>query len=211
MKHTFERYCKDYEKIENYEKALADNFKGWHCHHRLETHTSDGERRAVDIPQKELIALNMYYHRPAEELIFLPRSEHEAFRKGKPRSAETRNKLSAANKGEKNPMYGKHLSEEHKKQISAANKGNTYAKGKPAWNKGKKMSEEYCRKNSESHKGKYAGEKHPMYGKKHSDEAKKKMSEAKKGKHKGEHWYNNGQINVRAFFCPDGFTPGMLR
>ena len=33
------RYCKDYENIENYDKALADNFKGWHCHHRLETHT----------------------------------------------------------------------------------------------------------------------------------------------------------------------------
>ena len=211
MKHTFERYCKDYKNIENYEKALADNFKGWHCHHRLETHTSDGERRLVDITQKELIALNMYYHRPAEELIFLPRSEHESFRKGKPRSEETRNKLSTANKGEKNPMYGKHLSEEHKKQISAANKGNTYAKGKPAWNKGKKMSEEYCRKCSESHKRIQAGEKHPMYGKKHSDAAKKKMSEAKKEKHKGEHWYNNSKINVRAKECPDGFVPGMLR
>lgn len=101
MKHTFERYCKDYESIENYYKAKADNFKGWHCHHRLETHTSDGERRLVDITQKELIALNMYYHRPAEELIFLPRSEHEAFRKGKPRSAETRKKLSELNKGNK--------------------------------------------------------------------------------------------------------------
>ena len=206
MKHTFERYCKNYQSIENYEKAKKDNFKGWHCHHRLETHTSDGERRLVDITQKELIALNMYYHRPAEELVFLPRSEHEAFRKGKPRSAETRNKLSTANKGEKNPMYGKHLSEEHKKQISSANKGNTYAKGKPAWNKGKKMSEEYCRKNSESHKGKQAGEKHPMYGKKHSDEAKKKMAEAKKGKH----WYNNGKITIMAKECPEGFVPGRL-
>ena len=211
MKHTFERYCKNYQDIENYEKALADNFKGWHCHHRLETHNSDGERRDVDITQKKLIALGMYYHRPASELIFLPRSEHEAFRKGKPRSAETRNKLSTANKGEKNPMYGKHLSEEHKKQISAANKGNTYAKGKPAWNKGKKTSEETRKKISESNKGKQAGEKHPMYGKKHSDEAKKKMCEAKKGKHKGEHWYNNGKINVRAKECPEGFVPGMLR
>lgn len=30
--------CKDYENIENYEKAKADNFKNWECHHRLETH-----------------------------------------------------------------------------------------------------------------------------------------------------------------------------
>lgn len=206
MKHSFEKYCKDYKNIENYEKAKKDNFKGWHCHHRLETHNSDGERRLVDITQKELKALNMYYHRPPEELIFLPRSEHEAFRKGKPRSAETRKKLSIANKGEKNPMYGKHLSEEHKKQISSANKGNTYAKGKPAWNKGKKMSEEQKKKLSEAHKGKQAGEKHPMYGKKHSDEAKKKMREAKKGKH----WYNNGKTNKLCFECPEGFVPGHL-
>ena len=206
MKHTFERYCKNYQSIENYEKAKKDNFKGWHCHHRLETHNSDGERRLVDITQKELIALNMYYHRPAEELIFLPRSEHEAFRKGKPRSAETRNKLSTANKGEKNPMYGKHLSEEHKNRLSEVNKGNTYAKGKPAWNKGKKMSEEYCRKCSEGNKGKQAGEKHPMYGKHFTEESKKKMSDAKKGKH----WYNNGKINVMTKECPEGFVPGRL-
>lgn len=210
MKHSFEKYCKDYENIENYEKANKDNFKGWHCHHRLETHTSDGERRPVDITQKELKALRMYYNRPASELIFLTSREHNAFKKGKHRSEETKNKLSTANKGEKNPMYGKHLSEEHKNKLSEVNKGNAYAKGHTPWNKGKKMSEEYCRKNSESHKGRQAGEKHPMYGKKHSDAAKKKMSEAKKGKHKGEHWYNNGKINVRAKECPEGFVPGML-
>lgn len=211
MKHTFEKYCKDYQSIENYEKAKKDNFKGWHCHHRLETHNSDGERRLVDISQKELKALGMYYNRPAEELIFLTSSEHNAFKKGRRHSEETKNKLRAANKGEKNPMYGKHISEEHKNRLSEVNKGNTYAKGKPAWNKGKKMSEEFCRKCSESQKGKQAGEKHPMYGKHFTEESKKKMSDAKKGKHKGEHWYNNGKINVRAKECPEGFVPGMLR
>ena len=30
------KYCKDYVKIENYEKAIKDSFK-WECHHRLET------------------------------------------------------------------------------------------------------------------------------------------------------------------------------
>lgn len=39
MKHSFERYCEDYQDIENYDKALKDNFVGWECHHRLETHT----------------------------------------------------------------------------------------------------------------------------------------------------------------------------
>ena len=211
MKHFFEKYCKNYQDIENYEKAKKDDFKGWHCHHRLETHTSDGERRAVDITQKELIALGMYYHRPAEELIFLTSREHNAFKKGKHHSVETKNKLSIINKGEKNPMYGKHLSEEHKKKLSEVNKGNTYAKGKPAWNKGIPIPDEQKKRHSEAMKGKQAGEKHPMYGKHFTEESKKKMSDAKKGKHKGEHWYNNGKINVRAKECPEGFTPGMLR
>lgn len=71
-----EAYCKDYTNIENYEKALKDKFVGWQCHHRLETHTSDGERRLVDITAKELIALKMYYNRPAEELILMKTIEH---------------------------------------------------------------------------------------------------------------------------------------
>ena len=99
MKHTFERYCKDYEKIENYEKAKADNFAGWECHHRLETHNSDGERRLVDIARKELIALGMYYHRPPEELIFLTESEHNALKKGKRHTEETLRKMREAKKG----------------------------------------------------------------------------------------------------------------
>ena len=70
------KYCDDYKSIENYEKALADNFKGWLCHHRLETHTSDGVRRTVDIVSAELIALGMYYNRPAEELVLMKIKEH---------------------------------------------------------------------------------------------------------------------------------------
>ena len=47
-------------------------------------------------------------------------------------------------------------------------------------NKGKKRSEEAKKKISEARKGRYIGEKHPMYGKHHSDESKKKMSETHK-------------------------------
>lgn len=38
------KYTMYIEKVENYEKAKADNFKGWDIHHRLETHTFDGKR-----------------------------------------------------------------------------------------------------------------------------------------------------------------------
>ena len=140
MKRNFERFCKEPEKIENYEKALKDNFKGWECHHRLETHNSDGERRLVDITKKELIALGMYYNRPAEELIFLTRSEHDAFRKGKHHSEETKEKMREAKKG-------KHLSEEHKNKIAETLKGNI------PWNKGKRLSEETKEKMREAKKG----------------------------------------------------------
>ena len=194
MKRNFEYYCKDYENIENYEKAKADNFEGWDCHHRLETHNSDGERRTVDITKKELIALGMYYNRPASELIFLTVSEH----------------MLLHNECEHNPMYGKKHSDESKKKMSEAKKG-------------KKLSEETRNKMSEAHKGKHAGENNSMYGKHHTEESKKKMSEAKKGKHhseetkkrlseakKGMHWYNNGKISKRAKECPPGFVPGMI-
>lgn len=94
------RFCKEPEKIENYEKAKKDNFKGWECHHRLETHNSDGERRLVDITAAELQALGMYYNRPADELIFLTVGEH----------------TSLHYEGEHNPNYGKQLSEETRKK-----------------------------------------------------------------------------------------------
>ena len=132
MKHTFEKYCKDYEKIENYQKAKKDNFKGWDCHHRLETHNSDGERRLVDITKKELIALGMYYNRPAEELIFLPTSEHRLLH----------------NKGEKNPNYGKPSWNKGKKMSEEARKKMREA------HKGKHHSEETRKKMREAHKGK---------------------------------------------------------
>ena len=180
----YKQYCKDYQNIENYEKALADNFVGWECHHRLETHNSDGERRLVDISHKELIALGLYYNRPANELIFLTESEHGAIRKV---SEETRKKISEGNKGkqagEKNPMYGKHPTDETRRKMREAQKG-------------KPKSDEARRKMAEAHKGK------PK-----SDETRRKMREAKKG----TRWYNNGKINIMSKECPPGFTPGRIR
>lgn len=68
-------------------------------------------------------------------------------------------------------------------------------KGRPAWNKGKKMSEEQKKKISETQKVKKGseearrkmsermkGKNHPFYGKHHSEETRRKMSEAQKGR-----------------------------
>lgn len=192
----YKQYCKEPEKIENYEKAKKDNFKGWECHHRLETHTPEGERRGEDITQKELKALRMYYNRPPEELIFLTIKEHNAFNKGKKRSDETRRKMGESKKGEKNPNYGKPawnkgkpLSADHKNRLSEAHKDQT------PWSKGKKFSEEHKKRLRESHKGKNIGNKNALGNKNNL----------------GKHWYHNGEINIMAKECPEGFVPGILR
>lgn len=143
MRHNFDRYCKNIENVENYEKALADNFKGWNCHHRREANFS----------RKELIALGMYYNVSSEELIFLTIAEHNKLHKkgntyflGKHHSEESKNKLSEAHKGkqagENNPMYGKHHTLLSIRKISEANKG-------------KKLSEEHKKKLSKMVKGKH--------------------------------------------------------
>ena len=153
MKHNFKYYCKDYWNIENYDKAAADDFKGWHCHHR----------REAELSRKELIAIGMYLDRPSDELIFLTAEEH----------------MSLHHKGKTGNTYwlGKHHTEETKNKISESNKG------KAAYNKGTNMSNEQKVKISEAKKGKCTGEKNPFYGKHHSEESKKKMSEARKNTH----------------------------
>lgn len=88
-------YCKAYELIENYNDALKDNFVGWQLHHRMETHTYDGYIRPVFLTVNELKALDMYYGRPPEELIFMRTSDHASLHmKRRKVSDETRKKMS---------------------------------------------------------------------------------------------------------------------
>lgn len=71
--------CEDISKIENYEQAMNDETQIWECHHRLETHFSDGTERPknAQLTIKELKALGMYYNRPPEEFIFLTSLNHK--------------------------------------------------------------------------------------------------------------------------------------
>ena len=132
------RSCKeDISKIENYDKAIADNTQVWHCHHRTEIWWN--------CTAQELIDNECYYNRKACELIFLTPSEHTSLHsKGKIQTEETCRKKSESLKGKNK---GKVRSEEHRRKISEAKKG------KPSPFKGKKMSYESRRKLSESHKG----------------------------------------------------------
>ncbi len=70
-------------------------------------------------------------------------------------SRETRKKISEANKGSKNPNWGK-----------------------PSYNSGKPASRETCKKISEALKG----EKHPLWRKQHSEETRRRIAEANKGR-----------------------------
>ena len=78
--------------------------------------------------------------------------------KGKPRSEETKSKISEGQLGKKRPDYINRLSPEIRLKLSLANKGLT-------------RSDEACRKISEARTGKCL-----------SEESKRKVSEAKKGK-----------------------------
>ena len=116
---SLEKYCKDYKNIKNYEEALKSTLK-YDLHHRLEI--SDNKSR------KDLKEENLYYDRPATELIFLEHGEHIRLHK----------------EGENNPMFGKNLSTDTRKKISEAMKG----KHRPAF------STEWKQRMSAAQKGK---------------------------------------------------------
>ena len=66
-------YCsEDISLIENYQEAIADKERMWDIHHRREC---DEEGRTL-FTKKQLIEMNLYYKRPAEELMFVTRSMH---------------------------------------------------------------------------------------------------------------------------------------
>ena len=105
--------CEDLSLIENYDKAIADMTQTWHCHHRGEI-LPCGRFSVSDLKKFEL-----YFNRPASELIFLTHSEHRRLHlKGIPLSEEHKKALSEA-------LKGIPLSEEHKKAISEACKGHS--------------------------------------------------------------------------------------
>ena len=58
--------------IENYDKAVKDKDNLWILHHRYEV-TINGEPL---LTSDELKSKNLYFHRPASELIFLTPEEH---------------------------------------------------------------------------------------------------------------------------------------
>ena len=156
--YSLEKYCTDYKNIDNYQEAVKSPLR-YDLHHRREI--SENKSR------KQLIAENLYYGRPPEELIFIEHGEHIRLHKeGTNLSAETRKKMSEALKGKQNAL-GHHCSEETRRKISNAKKNmsaETRKKMSEA-KKGKNLSVETRKRMSEAKKGIFAGEKNPMFGK----------------------------------------------
>lgn len=207
-KNVLEFCCEDVSMIENYDKALSDVDETWDCHHRLEI-TDEG----VFSP-KELKEKGLYYNRPASELIFLTRKEHNRLHREN-RKAEFYIKLPEIFEKISKANEGRVFTEEHKIKIGVSNVGKHF----------RKHTEEEKNKISNSLKG----EKNHFYGKHHSEETKllisekckavvrepfteehkKKLSESNKGKNKGKKWFTNGVINKLCYECPgEGFVKG---
>ena len=141
-------FCKDFEKIENYDKAIADTIQTWHCHHRL------GEI----VSTSYLKSHNDYYNVSPNELIFLTASEHHKIHCKNMNNEWHQNLIKGINnqksnsgrfqKGHKINLGRKH-SEERRKQNSESHKGQI------SWNKGKPWSDKTKQKMSEAKKGKH--------------------------------------------------------
>lgn len=128
-----ERYCSEpIENIENYEEAVNDKTQTWHCHHRLEIQGQFKNSREL------LKRCGMYYNVPASQLIFLTPSEHSRLHTddknhpfyGKSHTKETRDKMSASQKGLKR-------SETTRSRISKARMGKQTVLGRYWYNNGK--------------------------------------------------------------------------
>lgn len=124
------RICRNYERVENYEKAVADE-ELWDLHHRREIDEMKSKQQLIDEER--------YFDVTPEELIFLTHSEHTILhKKGKHHSEESKKKMSEANSGENHYLFGKRHSEESKKKMSEAKIDKHW------WNNGKvsKLSKE---------------------------------------------------------------------
>ena len=158
--------------------------------------------------KKEIICKNVQYKATIDDM--------EKFYIKKEREQNPNGCYNIADGGYGGGNKGKHLSEETKKNLSEALKGK----------KRGPFSEETKRKMSEAHKGMQPSEEtrkkmsEARKGKKkppRSEEHRRKLSEALKGKHLSDEarkalcWFNNGEINVRAKECPEGFVAGMLK
>lgn len=116
---NYEKFCKNYELCEGYEKAL--NSSELYLLHHIQ-----GEYMSIE----ELKEYDLYFNCHPSCLKWVTRSEHMTIhKKGKILSAKTRRKMSAGKTGKKRKPF----TEEHKRKISEARKGITAPNKGKSW------------------------------------------------------------------------------
>ncbi len=115
-------FCReDASKIEGYDEAIKSEEK-YDCHHRLELHNDGSLRFTSD----SLMKLDLYYNRPACELVFISHSEHISLHtKARWESGQLTKKSGIKRKGTK---WSHPMSEEAKKKLSLSKKGKKLSK-----------------------------------------------------------------------------------
>ena len=187
----------NFKRIENFLSAAMDTEQVWVCHHRLETELGVDRDYLIEHdlyynrPPEELVFVTRSQHneihKTSERLHtddvrrkiseankgHIHSEEHKRNISIGVRAAlsdpEVRMRMSEANSGERNGMFGKHHSESARRKQSDAHRG------KPTWNKGKTMTEQ---QKAHLHRPK-------------SDEHKRNIGLSRIGLH----WFNDGQSN----------------
>ena len=151
--------CENISKIENYNKALAAKTT-WDIHHKREITENKSKQQLIDE--------DLYFNRPADELIFLSRNEHN-------RIHRDHNPKSMINwiKAGSDAVRGVNKTDEHKQKISDSLK--EYFKSHDHWNKGGTVSDEVKQKISYTINKKWANNEIIF-----SDDARRRCSEAGK-------------------------------
>lgn len=110
---SIKAFCKgDYTKIENYEEALADTTQTYHLHHKDECKTLLSGIKVIRT-REEMIENGRYFNCPANELIFLTKSDHARLHMSY---------QMIGNNFAKIHLTGKKFSKEHKEKLSMAQK-----------------------------------------------------------------------------------------
>lgn len=213
MKHNWENYFdtnseywkkveKIYEENESFPKKVV---KDRNLHHKFPRSFSKKDGAEIDNDGDNLVSLSLadhfrvhcYLWKCAKKGYRGMMAKAFVFMRKKMVKYASDETIEQIAKDYENAM--KEAAEQHSKAM----------KGKPGPNKGKKFSIETRKKISEAHKGQTAWDK----GKKLSEEHKKKLSEVRKGNTnvRRTRWFNNGEINIRAKECPEGFVPGRIK
>ena len=193
------RLAKQKYGIENFEKFLIQ-----YCYSKEET------------GKAEKFWIAEYRSRGKAEYNIADGGQGGGF-KGHYHSEETRQKIS-------NALKEAFKSEEVKQKLSKSRKGKRFSEEHKAAIgnalRGKSKSEEHRQHCKEAQQKYFETHEGTFKGKHHSEESKEKNRLAHLGKpswnkglklgSNGTHWYNNGEINVKAKECPEGFVKGRL-